>query len=165
MMTIAAAVAVPVSTGFMSRVRSDGGAISASTVIQAARNRAIAERRNIRIEFILPDRIRVSRVEIPGPAVTVVEDVRVTGELSFLTFPGVPDTPDAFGAGNAVQFSGTSPVMFSSDGSLVDANGDVANGSVFLGRSGDAMTARAVTIFGVTGMVRSWTWGGRAWSR
>lgn len=165
LMATVAAIAVPVSRGFVNRTRSDSAAVIASTVVQAARNRAIAERRNIQVDFTAPNRLIVSRVEIPGPALTVVQDVVLTEGLSFTRFPAVPDTPDAFGAANAVQFTGPGPVMFTSDGSLVDANGDVVNASIFMGRGNDVMSARAFTIFGVTGYVRTWTWGGAQWTR
>jgi hypothetical protein len=75
----------------------------------------------------------------------------------------MPDTPDAFGGSVATNFSGTPPVMFTSDGSLVDSNGDVVNGTVFFGVAGQPLTARAVTIFGVTGLTRTWKWRGSQW--
>jgi hypothetical protein len=78
-------------------------------------------------------------------------------------FSGMPDTPDAFGASAAQSFTGTAPVMFTSDGSLVDSNGDVSNGTIFFGIPGQPMTARAVTIFGVTGLTRIWKWRGSQW--
>ena len=81
----------------------------------------------------------------------------------FVKFSGIPDTPDAFGATSATTFTGTAPVMFTSDGSLVDSNGDIVNGSIFLGTPGQPETARAVTIFGVTGIMRTWKWRGTQW--
>jgi hypothetical protein len=53
--------------------------------------------------------------------------------------------------------------MFTSDGSLVDSNGDISNGSIFMGIPNRPDTARAVTIFGVTGLTRSWKWRGSQW--
>jgi hypothetical protein len=35
---------------------------------------------------------------------------------------------------------------------------------VFLGTGNDINSARAVTIFGITGLVRSWKWDGRKWT-
>ena len=63
----------------------------------------------------------------------------------------------------ATKFTGTAPVMFTSDGSLVDSNGDVVNGSIFFGVPGQPLTQRAVTIFGVTGLTRNWKWRGGQW--
>ena len=75
------------------------------------------------------------------------------------------DTPDIFGgtASANVLFTGVEPVMFTSDGSLIDSAGDVTNGTVFMGVPNQPATARAVTIFGVTGMLRSWKWRGSQW--
>jgi prepilin-type N-terminal cleavage/methylation domain-containing protein len=165
LMATVAAIAAPITTASVNRTRSDSAVVTAGTVIEAARNRAIAERRNIQITFAAPNRITVSRVEIPGPALTVVEDVQLSEGMSFTKFPSVPDTPDAFGAASAVQFTGPGPVMFTSDGSLIDTNGDVVNASIFMGRGSDVMSARAFTIFGVTGYVRMWAWGGGRWIR
>jgi hypothetical protein len=83
--------------------------------------------------------------------------------MHFLKFDGVPDTPDKFGAASATAFGGAAPVMFSGDGSLVDANGDVVNGSIFVGLPQQADSARAVTVFGATGMTRAWKWRGSKW--
>jgi hypothetical protein len=55
------------------------------------------------------------------------------------------------------------PVMFTSDGSLVDNNGDVVNGTIFVGVPSQPQTARAVTVFGVTGLTRTWKWRGNKW--
>ena len=53
--------------------------------------------------------------------------------------------------------------MFTSDGSLIDAAGDITNGSLFFGIPEQPLSARAVTVFGITGMLRTWTWGGAQW--
>jgi hypothetical protein len=54
-------------------------------------------------------------------------------------------------------------VMFTSEGTLVDSTGDAINGTVFLAVGDQMSTARAVTIFGITGLVRSWKWDGSKW--
>jgi hypothetical protein len=54
--------------------------------------------------------------------------------------------------------------MFTSEGAFVDQNGDPVNGTVFLGRGIDPMTARAVTIFGPTALIRQWRWNSRVWT-
>ena len=78
---------------------------------------------------------------------------------------GLPDTPDAFGGpiANAINWTGVAPVMFTSDGSLIDNAGDVTNGTMFIIRPGFPETGRAVTIWGVTGLLRTWKWRGSGW--
>ena len=53
--------------------------------------------------------------------------------------------------------------MFTSDGSLIDSAGDIVNGTIFVAMPNQVDTARAVTIFGVTGLTRAWKWRGRKW--
>ena len=53
--------------------------------------------------------------------------------------------------------------MFTSDGSFMNANGDVMNGTLFIGVRNDPLPARAITIFGASGAMRLWKWNGRAW--
>jgi len=52
---------------------------------------------------------------------------------------------------------------FTTEGTFVDGAGDVLNGTLFLGEPGDQHSARAVTIFGPTGLLRVWRWNGRQW--
>lgn len=160
---IVAGMAVPIAGAFLHQRKADSGVVAALTAVTAARDRAVAERRNIQLTFVDPNRIRLSRVEVPGGALTTVQEFTLDNGMHFLKFDGLPDTPDKFGAASATAFGGAAPVMFSSDGSLVDANGDVVNGSIFVGLPQQADSARAVTVFGATGMTRAWKWRGSKW--
>jgi hypothetical protein len=100
---------------------------------------------------------------VPSGVLTPVQDFSLDNGQVFVKFGPVPDTPDAFGAATYASFTGTEPVMFTSDGSLLDSNGDITNGSIFVGFAGQKETARAVTIFGVTGLTRAWKWRGTKW--
>jgi hypothetical protein len=53
--------------------------------------------------------------------------------------------------------------MFTTDGSLIDSNGDVLNAAIFIAIPNESLSARAVTIFGATGALHMWRWNGRAW--
>jgi hypothetical protein len=55
------------------------------------------------------------------------------------------------------------PAMFTPDGSFVNSNGDVLNGTIFIGVPNETITLRAISIFGATGAMRLWKWDGRAW--
>jgi len=62
-----------------------------------------------------------------------------------------------------VYFRGSTLLMFLSDGTFVDAQGNPLNGSVFLGLNNHPETARAVTVLGATGRVRGYRWTGSRW--
>lgn len=168
--TIAAVVlgiAVPVTDAFVRAARADSSVSAATNAIDMAHDRAVSERRNYVLTFVPPNRIQLGRQEINAAgaviSTTQVEQFLLEGGQTFYKFTGVPDTPDAFGGSAAWSFSGVEPVMFTSDGSLVDSNGDVVNGSIFFGIPGQPLTQRAVTVFGVTGLTRNWKWRGAQW--
>src|SRR5229473_1282474 len=91
------------------------------------------------------------------------------GGMQFLTVSGLPDTPDAFGNASAVTFPTAtgSPleIKFATDGTFVNQDGLSLNGTVFVALPNQALSARAVTIFGSTGRVRAYRWDGRIWKR
>jgi prepilin-type N-terminal cleavage/methylation domain-containing protein len=161
------AMTIPVANSFIQLSKADSSIVHAMSAIDIARDRAVAERRNFVLTFIMPNRIQLGRQEIDATGTvtdtTTVDEFILENGQQFVKFVGVPDTPDAFGAATATSFTGTSPVMFTSDGSLVDSAGDIANGSIFLGVPGRPDTARAVTVFGMTGLTRAWKWRGSQW--
>ena len=163
LMAIAAGIAVPLSAKFITSSSADSASVATLTAVDMAHDRAVAERRNVEMTFVMPNRIQLERQNVPGPGKTLIAEYFLENGQRFLQFDGIRDTPDAFGAGAAISFSGVAPVMFTSDGSLVDANGDVVNGTIFLGRPDEPDTARAITIFGVTGLSRVWKWRGGSW--
>ena len=164
---IIAGMAVPITSSFVRSSQADSAVSAAMSALDIAHDRAVAERRNFRLNFVNPNRIQLVREEIDAngalAGTTQVEEFTREGGQTFQRFSGMADTPDAFGGSSAWTFSGTPPVMFTSDGSLVDSNGDVVNGTVFFGIPGQPMSARAVTIFGVTGLTRTWKWRGNKW--
>ncbi len=160
---ILAAMAIPVSGNFLSTTRGDSSILAVLDALETARDRSVAERRNFEVSFVNPNHIRVERVEVPSGIKTLIADNVLENGQEFLTFAALPDTPDMFGAAAAIKFGGTAPWMFTSDGSWVDSNGDPVNGTVFLGVPNQPITARAVTVFGVTGLTRSWKWRGAQW--
>jgi prepilin-type N-terminal cleavage/methylation domain-containing protein len=163
LIAIVSAMAVPVASEFLNQRKADSGVVSAMAAVAAARDRAIAERRNIQFTFVAPNRIELSRVEVPDGDLTLVETFVLDNGQMFVKFDGTGDTPDKFGADAEQSFTGDEPVMFTSDGSLIDSNGDVVNGTIFVGQKGQEITARAVTVFGVTGLTKAWKWRGTKW--
>jgi type II secretory pathway pseudopilin PulG len=167
--------ATAVMPNLVKQSRADGSTTIVVNAFRLARDRAIGERRNMDLIFTAPNRIQVSREEIDltqpvgyTPVKTPVMDVYLEGDQRFMYFTGMGDTGDGFGlTNNPLAFgtgTGTAAVMFTSEGTLVDTSGDPINGTVFLGSGPDKNTARAVTIFGVTAMVRSWKWDGIKWA-
>jgi prepilin-type N-terminal cleavage/methylation domain-containing protein len=150
--------------------KADSGSTQAVSALRTCREQAITERRNVEIAFDGPNRVVCNRREIDGTgtptgALTEVQSLLIGERMEFLRFPGIQDTPDGFAAaGGAVDFTGGAPWSFTSEGTLVDVNGDVVNGTVFLGQPQMPQTARAVTLFGATAFLREWRWNGRAWT-
>ena len=163
LIAIGSAVAIPLTMQTVKRAKTDSALTVIQTFIDAAHDRAVAERRNFQLTFVPPNKLRVSRIEVPSGLLTVVDEAQLEAGQEFYKFSAIPDTPDAFGATSAYTFTGPQPVMFTSDGSLIDSAGDVTNGSIFIGKPGQPDTARAVTIFGVTGVLRGWKWRGGSW--
>jgi prepilin-type N-terminal cleavage/methylation domain-containing protein len=167
MIGIMGAMIVPITRRAVDSGKADSGIAYALNAVDTAHDRAVAERRNFVLTFVAPDRIRLGRQEIDAAgaviSTTTVNEFVLENRQQFVKFVGIPDTPDAFGNATATQFGGTAPVMFTSDGSLVDSNGDVVNGSIFLGVPNDPDSARAITVFGVTGLTRTWKWRGSKW--
>lgn len=170
LIALMSAITIPVTVDMIRRARADSAAEVALRAISAARARAVAERRNVQLTFTMPDRIQLVREEVEEvngvvtvTGTTLVSETLLEGGQEFLRFEGQPDTPDLFGGANAITFGGTPPVMFTTDGSLVDSAGDVVNGTVFFGVPDQPDTARAVTILGVSGLMQVWKWRGASW--
>lgn len=144
----------------------DAGTAQVLEILRSARALAISQRRDVELRFVGTDTIEMARLEMPGPAKTVVLTTRLENRVQFLVQAGVPNTPDAFMPfGAAVAFPATATqLVFTSQGSFVNQAGDPVNGSIFLSVSGDTNSARAVTILGTTALVRAWRWDGSKWA-
>ena len=161
---VLAGAAIIVMPGLMKQSRADGTVAQALNTLRLARDRAIGERRNFEVRFLSTNRIQVARQEIPGPATTIVSDIYLENGQSFLKFSTLGDTPDAFGGSYPVSFGVTPRQMFTSEGTFVDSVGDTVNGTVFLGTAGDLTSARAITFFGPTALLKVWRWNGSKWT-
>jgi|SRR5271168_193437 len=160
-----------------------------TTLIQA-RQLAISKRRNVEVAFNTPkaNQITVTLLTLPNeaaplpiPVVTLNDGIATA--LQFYVFPTVPNTPmGPLGFGNTTAIdlqavNGGTPVavMFSTSGGFVGdggvtttnyyavGNNDPVNASIFIGTPGNTSTARAITVLGATGRVRSYYWNGTAW--
>ena len=164
---VLAAMAMMVSPVYSRHARAEAGIAQALDALRLARETAISQRRNVRVTFIGLTGIQTVREDIGANGVvtgtTVLRTVELENRMQLRLEPGVPDTPDAFGAGAAVAFGASPARMFTSEGTFVDQQGDALNGTVFLSIEGDRLSPRAITVFGPTGLVRAWRWNGREW--
>jgi prepilin-type N-terminal cleavage/methylation domain-containing protein len=146
--------------------RADAGLTELAQALRFARESSISNRRNVRISFGT-NTITITRVEYCAtpctPTTTTLRTVTLEGRSEFRLVTGLPDTPDLFGNSTATALGSYTPAMFTTDGSFINSQGDVLNGSAFISIPGDTTSARAITIFGPTGAMHLWRWNGRAW--
>ncbi len=164
---VLATITIMVSPAFMQHAKAESGIAQAVDALRIARETAISQRRNVMIEFIGLTAIRTVRQDIGANGVvtgtTTLSTVELENNVQFRIEPGIPDTPDGFGNTTAINFGPSPQRMFTSEGTLVNQTGDVINGTVYLARSGDIGSARAISIFGPTALLRVWRWDGRQW--
>jgi prepilin-type N-terminal cleavage/methylation domain-containing protein len=164
LIAVMSAVAVMVMPTALRSATADSAATRVASVLRTAREQAISQRRNIRVTFTAPNQIVVTRINVPATSTTTLGTTVLEAGTAFQLFAGLPDTPDAFGNASATAFGTSTTVMFTSEGTFVDQNGDPVNGTVFLGRGIESLSARAVTIFGPTALIRQWRWNGGRWT-
>jgi prepilin-type N-terminal cleavage/methylation domain-containing protein len=164
LIAVLSAIAVLVMPFAQAAARADASSAGLVSVLRMAREQAISQRRAFSVTFTDPNQVVIQRVDLPGEAATPPTTYTLDAGVEFRLFTAVPDTPDAFGNTAATWFGGALTVSYTSEGEFVDENGDPANGSVFIGRNNEPLSARAVTIFGPTALVREWHWNGVQWN-
>jgi prepilin-type N-terminal cleavage/methylation domain-containing protein len=165
-MATAAAMAALLMPTAIQTAKADGGMATVVAALRTAREQAISQRRNVIISFNDPNQIVASRENVPSTAgTTVIGTTYLENGVRYMLVSGVPDTPDAFGNAATRSFGTATTFRFSSEGTFVDQNGDPLNGTVFLARWNDPLSARAVTIFGPTALIRQWRWDGVQWTK
>lgn len=159
------------------------------TQVRQARELAISRRRNVIVTFSGTNTIQMAVQTLPGEAAaTVIPPVQLNdgapSGLSFYHFAGMPDTPMGFGNTSAITMTSANggtvgnAVMFTTSGTLVGAgtsvnyyaigNNNPVNMTVFIGDPNNptnTTVARAVTVMGSTGRVRSYLWDGATWEQ
>jgi len=130
--------------------------------VNYARQVAIDQRRNVLVEFLGTNEIKITRLESDA-STTVLSDLSLTAGFGYgLPSGEPPDTPEAFGNSSPVSFNGATGGTFLGDGTFVDSTGVVRNGTIFTIGAGDS-TARAVTVTGATGRVLQYYMTEGAW--
>lgn len=178
------AFAVMNTVGSSQNARANSAMDAVISQLRQARETAIAKRRNVQVQFTAPNQIQLTILTLPGEAVppviapTYLND-NVPGGLTFTVLAGLPDTPMNFGNSTAISLQqptggGAWTVMFTTSGAFCGTaqsaatlyqatNNNPVNASLFLAVAGKPTTARAVTVFGATGRVRSYYWTGSSW--
>lgn len=137
--------------------KGDGAMRVVMAQLNIARELAITQRRLMEVQFVGGNWVRIVRHETNNQ-LTTIASVALESNAQFALTPGVPDTPDGFGALSAVAFGQAQAVMFNTDGTLIDQNGGPLNGTVFLTIANNPGSTRAVTVLGATGRVRGYKW-------
>jgi type II secretory pathway pseudopilin PulG len=143
--------------------------------LRRARELAISDRRNVQVEFLTNPAgnpagsyVRLTRKGV-GTADVILLMLAIQNSVVYTTYVGEPDTPDGYGNAAPVYFGGVANgppagMVYQSDGTfVVNGIGTPINGTVFLGIPGQPSTARAVTVLGTTGRVRSYHISGASW--
>jgi prepilin-type N-terminal cleavage/methylation domain-containing protein len=166
---VLASIAIGVTPAVIQSAKGQSGASQLNAFLKRNRELAISRRRNIEIAFTPPNQVQALQRAVPDPAVvptpppTPLETMFLEGRLEYRTFGAIPDTPDLFGNATPVVLGGADPVMFTSEGSFTDVNGDPVNASIFLGVLNQPSTANALTIIGTTATMRAWRYDGSRW--
>jgi prepilin-type N-terminal cleavage/methylation domain-containing protein len=136
--------------------------------LRSARERAIAHRREVQVQFVGTNQLTITEIWLVGTAPPPTT-VTFEGGAQYVVFSAIPDIPAPYNFGNtsAVNFSGVSggpPIMkFSTNGAFIDGGNTLVNGTVFMGIPGRPSTARAISVLGATGRVREYHWDGSQW--
>lgn len=166
---VLAAATLMAMPGAWQRARADSALATVVTELRRARDTAIAQRRDVEVQFVSPNQIRLLRHDVGAGGVdagtTLLHAAYLENQVEFRLTPGLPDTPDGFGQDAAVAFGGAAMLLFRSEGVFTDSNPnlDPLNGTVNLGIRDRVSAARAVTIFGPTALIRGYTWNGHQW--
>jgi type II secretory pathway pseudopilin PulG len=154
LISIFSRIAINQIKGTMNLMDADLAANTVVAQIESARQLAIDERRNMEVDFMGTNEIKITRQD-SGGGTTVMSDVTLPSGYTFAMPAGIGDTPDGYGNGAVVYFGGGTSGLFLGDGTFNNTANVLINGSVFTMGSG-SQTARAVTLAASTGRVKEY---------
>ena len=176
-----AAMAITQIQPTLASARADSAARQMMDQLRQAREYAVTNRRYVQITFPVVTVSGQKEYEIQttlknsltagAGADVVMQAVPIQPPLTFYVNPAAPDTPDAFGKVNAIDFGGIAGgppagMLFQSDGEMVAAATYLPiNGTVFIGIAAEPQLSRAVTVLGTTGRVRGWKYPSGTWTQ
>jgi len=166
-------MAMMAAASWTEHAQADGAIEQIRSAFREARERAIADRRNVEIRFPNTNQIQLVRHDVVGNAEsgeTVLGTYTLEGDMTFQLPYGVSDFT---GSDNLVAGTGESGLnvgtateqIFTSEGTLVDQAGDSLNMELFVAHGSDKLSTRAVTVFGPTAFIRGYLWNGRTWTQ
>jgi type II secretory pathway pseudopilin PulG len=179
-MGIVTAMAVLQTGAERTHARGDAAMRIVLAHLNQARETAIAQRRYVRVTFDVGLNQLILVREDTAAATTTLATIGFEGGATLQPVAAIPalDTPDAFGKTLSPMFKsangtfqslsssnavGTQLAKFAPDGTFVDWNGRVTNGTVFIGVTNFPTASRAVTVLGSTGRIRAFRWNGNLW--
>jgi prepilin-type N-terminal cleavage/methylation domain-containing protein len=138
--------------------------------LRRAHDQAVSQKGTLQVSFTSPGTITVTQPTtlVCGatavPATTWFNKLTTTlpTDMAFNATNLPTAAPDAFGTGKvAIDFdqginSGGTTVYFCPDGSSRDATNNINNGVVYMQRTNDKYSSRAITLWGTTGRLRAW---------
>lgn len=168
------AAAIIGTKSMLTGYKADAAANVVTAQLRTARQLAISQRRWVQVWFdsaiAPPDNAPHVRYQITNVGALGTSQPQVSLPLptstQFMLFPALPDTPMGFGNGSPVYIGGISDgppnMYFGPTGTFTSSpsTSSLINGTIFIGIPGQTISARAVTILGATGRVRTYTWNG-----
>lgn len=164
-MMIVAAVSVLSLPPALRSMRLNSAREMTGSVLGRAHGLAVDNKCVYQVDFALPNSMSITQTATGSLVLQTTLPVGV----NFDAEPGIPSTPtttpDGFGSGTvtgAIDFDadfglgGATRIYFYPDGSARDQNGHINNGVIYIAQPGDLMSSRAVTLWGLTGRVKSW---------
>ncbi len=163
-MCVLGGIAVLNMNGIMPGLKANKAMYQTIAQLRRGRELAISQRRLIELQFNSTNQIQLLRIEEPAHTKTLIATATLDGHCEFRKFSSIgSDTPDGFGNSSAIDFGSADKLIFSTEGTLIDESGDPVSGTVFLGIDQHPEAARAVTVLGSTGRIKSYRWAGDKW--
>jgi type II secretory pathway pseudopilin PulG len=169
MILVLSAVAIINISDSLKAAAADSAAQLIVQEMRLARQYAISERQIYRLTFTGPNSILLNRMQSDSITLNPSNNDSASYIPTTVAFQcdsniptsqtSAPTTPNAIGQGAIAIDIGQSDgnqIFFQPDGSARDALGRLANGVVYTSISGQSASARAVTVFGSTGSIKSW---------
>ena len=158
---VVAAAAYPVISSSMEYNETESAMQLVLSSVRQSRQDAVDNRRAFRLRFNLPGEIVVRRQNanfkwrldrrLPLP-----EKVTFKRPSGIPRITIIPNSKD-------IDFGGKKTFRFLADGSAVNNNGQIISGVLYMSHSDRPNECRAVSVFGGTGLTRSWTYEGGQW--